>query len=632
MDFKRFMVIFGITVLAAVIVFSWGCQQNQPTAPEIIERDDDSGKLRAELVMRLRARSTDGAGQVRLIVGGNTVGTWTLGTSMGDHSVSLWTSRGDIRVEFFNDASGRDVQVDYLSVGGDTRQAENQATNTAVWQNGSCGGSYSEWMHCNGYIAFGNTPADDGTTTTTSGGSTTTTTSGSSGITGVKQLRNRGTGLYLDGMGRTNNGADCGQYANTTHPNAHWNITSAGSGYYYLINQGTNMKLDGYGRTGNGDACAQYSSSTTHVNAQWSIVSAGSGYYYLVNRGTNMKLDGYGRTENGSACAQYSNSTTHVNAQWQITDGGGGTTTTTTSGSTTTTTSGGGVNTNPSWRAGSRCFQDGPSGSFDDIAVKDPSIVYSGGRYHLFYTGRDNSSWRMGYATASSVSGLNNATHTYMSSVNGGSYFCAPQVFYCEAKGQWYLIYQSGQGATYSTNSDVGNHNGWSSGRSMFSGGLDYWCIREGNTMYIFYAPGDDSRTILRRSTSISNFPSGWSGASVVATNTFEGVAVYRNRADGQYYMVVEDIARHFELWRASSPGGSFTKLSEEWAAGNDLIYEADHWTDQCSHGEILRAGTNEYMEVNDLNRCDFLIQGVPSGNYGEYWQIPYDLGLIRNY
>jgi endo-1,4-beta-xylanase len=106
--------------------------------------------------LTLRARSTDGQGQVHLIVGGNTVGTWTLGTSYGTHSVTLWSSRGDARVEFFNDASGRDVQVDYLSVCGSTRQAESQGTNTGVWQNGSCGGSYSEWLHCNGYIDFGN--------------------------------------------------------------------------------------------------------------------------------------------------------------------------------------------------------------------------------------------------------------------------------------------------------------------------------------------------------------------------------------------------------------------------------------------------------------------------------------------
>jgi hypothetical protein len=161
-------------------------------------------------------------------------------------------------------------------------------SNATVWSAGSSGGS-------------------------SSGGSS------SGGFTGLKQVRNRATGLYLDGMGRTTNGSAAGQYANTTHVNAHWNITSAASGYYYLVNQGTNMKLDGYGRTVNGEACAQYSNVTTHVNAQWSVVDAGSGYYYLINRGTNMRLDGMGRTNNGADAGQWAN-TTSQNAQWQIVD------------------------------------------------------------------------------------------------------------------------------------------------------------------------------------------------------------------------------------------------------------------------------------------------------------------------
>ena len=58
-----------------------------------------------------------------------------------------------------NDASGRDVQVDYIQVNGQTRQSENQSYNTGVYANGSCGGgSNSEWMHCNGAIGYGNTP------------------------------------------------------------------------------------------------------------------------------------------------------------------------------------------------------------------------------------------------------------------------------------------------------------------------------------------------------------------------------------------------------------------------------------------------------------------------------------------
>jgi hypothetical protein len=106
----------------------------------------------------LRARSSDGQGRVNLRIGTTTIATFTLGTSMGNYTASTY-NKGGINVEYFNDASGRDVQVDYLSVNGSVRQAEAQSTNTALYANGRCGGgSNSEWMHCNGYIGFGNTP------------------------------------------------------------------------------------------------------------------------------------------------------------------------------------------------------------------------------------------------------------------------------------------------------------------------------------------------------------------------------------------------------------------------------------------------------------------------------------------
>jgi uncharacterized repeat protein (TIGR02543 family) len=106
----------------------------------------------------LRARSTDGQGRVDLRVNNGTIASFTLGTSMSNYTASS-TARGGITVVFTNDATNRDVQVDSLSVNGSTRQAESQSTNTALYANGRCGGgSNSEWMHCNGYIGFGNTP------------------------------------------------------------------------------------------------------------------------------------------------------------------------------------------------------------------------------------------------------------------------------------------------------------------------------------------------------------------------------------------------------------------------------------------------------------------------------------------
>lgn len=294
------------------------------------------------------------------------------------------------------------------------------------------------------------------------------------------------------------------------------------------------------------------------------------------------------------------------------------------------------ANANPTWYAEARCFLDGPAGAFDDLAVKDPSIVYSGGKYHLFYTGRDKGAgglWRMGYASATSIANLKTAGRTYMGALNAGSYFCAPQVFWFPAKGKWFLIYQSGQGASYSTSTDVGNPSLWTPVRSMgFTDGIDFWCISDGTYVYCFYSAQDGSRTIKRRRTTVANFPNNWEAPTVAATSTFEAVHVYRNKGDGKYYMIVEDINRYQELWSATSLGGTFTKVAEKWASRDNLRFLSEVWTDQVSHVEAIRSGTDDKLEIDNIDHCQLLIQGVLNGNYGDYGNIPYDLGIIRNY
>jgi endo-1,4-beta-xylanase len=73
---------------------------------------------------------------------------------MANYTVSTTLSGGS-NVQYSNDADGRDVQVDYITVNGTTRQAENQTTNKSIYQNSKCNRSNSEWLHCNGCIGFG---------------------------------------------------------------------------------------------------------------------------------------------------------------------------------------------------------------------------------------------------------------------------------------------------------------------------------------------------------------------------------------------------------------------------------------------------------------------------------------------
>src|SRR5690606_758559 len=100
----------------------------------------------------VRARGVGGQESINLTVGGTVVQTWTLSTGMQDYTATTGLS-GEIRVAFTNDnGTSLDVQVDYVQVNGQTRQAENQSVNTGVWVNDQCGGAgNSEWLHCNGY-------------------------------------------------------------------------------------------------------------------------------------------------------------------------------------------------------------------------------------------------------------------------------------------------------------------------------------------------------------------------------------------------------------------------------------------------------------------------------------------------
>ncbi|MGD8908452.1 MAG: sialate O-acetylesterase [Chromatiales bacterium] len=125
---------------------------NEDDGEPIDEADDPVEEVDNTILVRLRGIVGDEA--VNLQVGGVTVRAWTASTEMTDYTVQTNAS-GEIRVAFTNDNGGRDVQVDYIIVNGVVRQAEDQEDNTGVWGNSTCGGgSYSEWLHCNGSIGF----------------------------------------------------------------------------------------------------------------------------------------------------------------------------------------------------------------------------------------------------------------------------------------------------------------------------------------------------------------------------------------------------------------------------------------------------------------------------------------------
>jgi len=105
----------------------------------------------------VRAQGLNGDEHINLLIDGNIVADWILGSTMANYSYT-GNATGDVQVEYDNDASGRDVTLDSVFVNGETREAEDMEYNTATYGNGECGGgSYSELMNCSGIIGFGST-------------------------------------------------------------------------------------------------------------------------------------------------------------------------------------------------------------------------------------------------------------------------------------------------------------------------------------------------------------------------------------------------------------------------------------------------------------------------------------------
>jgi len=87
------------------------------------------------------------------------------------------------------------------------------------------------------------------------------------------KLKNKATGLYLDGMGDRTNGDAAGQWSNSSSDNQQWSIEPAGS-YVRLRNKATGQYLDGIYRYSNGSDLGQWSYSNSDAQ-QWTFNTTG---------------------------------------------------------------------------------------------------------------------------------------------------------------------------------------------------------------------------------------------------------------------------------------------------------------------------------------------------------------------
>ncbi|CCA70772.1 probable alpha-L-arabinofuranosidase precursor [Serendipita indica DSM 11827] len=318
---------------------------------------------------------------------------------------------------------------------------------------------------------------------------------------------------------------------------------------------------------------------------------------------------------------------------------------------TSTTTSSGTTATLPSsFRWSSSGALVSPKNDSRNIkGIKDPSIVYYGGKYHVFASTAVASGYNLVYFSFSDFSQANSATFYYLDQTPIGSgYRAAPQVFFFAPQNKWYLVYQNGN-AAYSTNSDISNPSGWTAGKNFYSGTpsiitqnigngywVDMWVICDSANCYLFSS--DDNGHLYRSQTTLANFPNGM-GNTVIALSApnkndlFEASNVYK--VGNQYLLIVECIGsngRYFRSWKSSSLTGSWTTLaateSTPFAGKNNVDFPGGRWTNDISHGEAIRDQVDQTMSLNGCG-MRYLYQGLAPGSSGDYNSLPWRLGLL---